>query len=68
MVEQTSGNDRTQPRADYRIQLQVDPKHLSREAFSVRPEGRTITLSGGDRRGLIYAALALAESLATPLS
>jgi hypothetical protein len=26
-----AGNDRTQPRADYRIQLQVDPKHLYRD-------------------------------------
>ncbi|MBV8804132.1 MAG: hypothetical protein JO042_03775, partial [Sinobacteraceae bacterium] len=55
-VEGTSGGD-------YRIQLQVNPKRLSSEAFSIRPEGRTITLTGGDRRGLIYAALALAESL-----
>ena len=49
--------------SDYRIRLQVHANRLEPEAFSIRPEGQTITVSGGDRRGLIYGALALVESL-----
>jgi hypothetical protein len=49
--------------ADYRVNLDVDANGLKPEAFSIRPEGRVITISGGDRRGMIYGALAVAESL-----
>jgi hypothetical protein len=49
--------------ADYRVNLDVDGNGLKPEAFSIRPEGRVITISGGDRRGMIYGALAVAESL-----
>jgi hypothetical protein len=49
--------------ADYRVNLDVDRSGLKPEAFSIRRSGRVITISGGDRRGMIYGALAVAESL-----
>ena len=36
---------------------------LGPEAFAIIPEGKVITVYGGDQRGMIYGALALAEEL-----
>src|SRR3954468_11808166 len=36
---------------------------LASEEFSIAPKGRVITVCGGDNRGLISAALALAQTL-----
>jgi hypothetical protein len=54
---------------DHLISLAVHAGRLKPEAFSIIPEGRVVTVYGGDRRGLIYGALALAETLrnGTPL-
>jgi len=54
---------------DYLISLAVHPCRLQAEAFSIIPEGKVITIYGGDYRGMIYGALALAEMLrnGTPL-
>ena len=48
---------------DYQVSLAVDSSRLKAEAFSIEPEGRTIAVVGGDNRGMIYGALALAEEL-----
>ena len=57
-------------RTDYVIQLTKDENSLTNEAFAIEPAGSLIKISGGDDRGLIYGALALAESIqnGTPLA
>lgn len=54
---------------DYLISLTTHPERLDSEAFQVLPEGNVISVYGGDKRGMIYGALALAERLrnGTPL-
>jgi hypothetical protein len=47
----------------YETRLVIQPDGLGPEAFSITPEGKTLTVTGGDARGLIYGALALAEKL-----
>jgi hypothetical protein len=49
--------------ADHEVVLALDSAVLQPEAFRIEPRGRTITVTGGDRRGMIYGALALAEML-----
>lgn len=48
---------------DHLISLAVHRERLPAEAFTIVPEGKVITIYGGDDRGLIYGALALAEAL-----
>ena len=48
---------------DYLISLALHPIRLQAEAFAIIPEGKVITVYGGDNRGMIYGALALAEAL-----
>src|SRR6187399_1315267 len=45
------------------IRLETNRSRLGPEEFSITPGSRTITVTGGDNRGLIYGALALAEQL-----
>src|SRR4028118_540528 len=47
----------TQP--DYVISLSVNAGKLAGEAYSIVPEGKKITVNGGDERGLIYGSLSL---------
>ncbi|HVS96802.1 MAG TPA: hypothetical protein VHE54_09960 [Puia sp.] len=76
--------DRNRPAADYAagrlrqvlknnahghlIRLLIDGRGLENEAWSVRRQGRTITVSGGDDRGLIYGSLALAQMISGGIS
>ena len=53
---------------NYEIQLNIDQNKLGKEAFSITPDGNSITINGGDDRGLIYGALALAESIKNGVS
>ena len=46
---------------DYLVSLAVHPGRLEAEAFSIVSEGKVIAVYGGDNRGMIYGALALAE-------
>lgn len=48
---------------DYLISLAMHPERLKAEAFQILPEDKVISIYGGDKRGMIYGALALAESL-----
>lgn len=54
---------------DVLVSLAVNRDRLGPEAFAIVPEGKVITVHGGDLRGLIYGALALAETVrnGTPL-
>jgi hypothetical protein len=53
---------------DYLVKLTLDKESLSAEAFSISVQGKTISVQGGDDRGLIYGALALVESLQNGIS
>ena len=46
-----------------KVILSVDPTHLTPEEFRIEPGAKAITVTGGDNRGMIYGALALAELL-----
>ena len=48
---------------DYLISLAVNENRLEAEAFSILPEGKVITIYGGDNRGMIYGTLELVELL-----
>lgn len=48
---------------DYLISLAVHSGRLGSEAFAIIPEGKVITVYGGDNRGMIYGTLALAEKV-----
>ncbi len=54
----------------YRVTLKLSPKALGAEAFTIAVKQRTIAVTGGDARGLIYGALSLREQLrnGTPLA
>src|SRR5688572_8163952 len=46
---------------DYTIILNVNASNLTKEAYSILPEGKKITIDGGDGTGLIYGTLSLVE-------
>lgn len=48
---------------DYLISIGVNSVNLESEAYTIIPEGKIITIYGGDNRGMIYGSLSLAESL-----
>jgi hypothetical protein len=48
---------------DHLVSLALHPERLEAEAFAIIPEGRVVTVYGGDDRGLIYGTLALAEAV-----
>ena len=48
---------------DYLINVAVNRFGLGSEAFSIKTEGRHISVYGGDPRGMVYGALALVEDL-----
>ncbi len=49
--------------ADYTVKLGLDTTSLSQESYDIAAKAKTITITGGDERGLIYGSLSLAESL-----
>ena len=53
----------SQANAGFTIQLKVDAKQLGPEAFSIENNGKRITVTGGDERGLIYGSLSLCEDV-----
>ncbi len=53
----------TGPSYDYLISLALHPEKFEEEAFAIIPEGKVITVYGGDNRGLIYGTLSLVEAL-----
>ncbi|MEW9856317.1 hypothetical protein [Novosphingobium sp. M1R2S20] len=49
--------------SEYLISVAVGEGQLAPEAFTIIPEGRHITVYGGDARGMVYGGLALAEQV-----
>lgn len=45
----------------YKIQLRIDAR-LPAESYTIQPSGTTITITGGDDRGLLYGRQSLAET------
>lgn len=45
------------------VGLAVDSLRLGKESFELTRDGRNITVTGGDERGMIYGAMSLCESL-----
>src|SRR5687767_4228951 len=52
----------------YQVNLVINSTALSPESFSILPTGKTITITGGDERGLIYGSLSLAEDILNGVS
>ena len=50
------------------IRLLIDSQHIEKEAWSIRRQGPTLTVAGGDDRGLVYGSLALAQMISCGLS
>jgi hypothetical protein len=57
-----SSGHRLSDRGEHRITLSLDAMQPA-ESFRVVVDGKTIAIAGGDARGLIYGALAVAEHL-----
>lgn len=47
----------------YRISVSTDTLNLEPESFTVVPGKKEIKITGGDKRGMIYGALSLAEDI-----
>jgi hypothetical protein len=50
------------------IKLVIDSTIVAPESFTIKPAGKTITITGGDERGLIYGCLSLAEDIRNGIS
>jgi len=50
-------------KADFVINLVLDSTKLEKEAYSIVNDGKEITVTAGDGRGLIYGSLSIAEEL-----
>ena len=50
-------------KADFKINLALNAGPLEKEAYSITNNGKVITITGGDERGLIYGGLSVAEAL-----
>ena len=49
--------------SDYLIDIRTDSSELGEEAYSLKCDGKRITVTGGDARGMIYGCLSLSEDL-----
>ncbi len=54
---------------DYLVSFSTHPTRLAKEGFEIIPEGKVITVYGGDGLGMVYGVLALVDELqaGTPL-
>ena len=50
-------------KANFVITLSINTKQLKEEAYSIQANNKTISITGGDDRGMIYGSLALAEEV-----
>src|SRR5690625_2002147 len=48
---------------DFLINIATNAVTIDSEAFAIIPEGRFITINGGDEAGMVYGSLALVEQL-----
>ncbi len=47
----------------YLVSITIDTLNLKAEAYSLTAEGKNIRITGGDKRGMIYGCLSLAEDI-----
>ncbi len=59
----TKGYTLTESKANIVITLSTNVKQLKEEAYAIQANGKTITITGGDNRGMIYGSLSLAEEV-----
>lgn len=57
------GYKATKETPDFLLVLTVDSINLGHESYTIAPENKRITITGGDGTGLIYGCLALAEEV-----
>lgn len=57
-----SGYDVKNP-AVYTVNLLIDSLKLEAESYTLSRQGKTVRITGGDERGLIYGCLSLAEDI-----
>ncbi|MGZ5134067.1 MAG: glycoside hydrolase family 20 zincin-like fold domain-containing protein [Flavitalea sp.] len=50
-------------KADIVITLSMNAKQLGEEAYAIRADNKRLTVTGGDKRGMIYGSLSLAEEV-----
>jgi hypothetical protein len=50
-------------KADIVITLSTNSNQLKEEAYAIRTNSKTIIITGGDKRGMIYGSLSLAEEV-----
>src|SRR5690349_15535744 len=53
---------------NFQINLNINSNSLTHEAFAIQSSGKTITITGGDERGLIYGCFSLAEDIRNGIS
>lgn len=53
---------------DYTVTLSINSAILGKEAFTILPEGKRITIEGGDASGVIYGTLSLVEDVRNGIS
>lgn len=51
------------PKVDYIITLSVDSLTYKSESYTLLKSGKSIVITGGDERGLVYGCLSLAEDI-----
>ncbi|CAN5123312.1 hypothetical protein BH09BAC4_BH09BAC4_25460 [soil metagenome] len=54
--------------AEYTIDLSIAREKLENEGYAIIPQGKRLTITGGDARGLIYGCLAVAEDMQNGVS
>ena len=59
----TKGYLLTESKPTIVITLSTNVKQLEEEAYTIQANGKTITITGGDNRGMIYGSLSLAEEV-----
>jgi hypothetical protein len=52
----------------WQVNFSIEKHSLSPESFSINISGKTINITGGDERGLIYGSLSLAEDIRNGVS
>jgi hypothetical protein len=67
-VLEERGHQVVEGTGEFTIKLDYERTALAAEAFTVTPRPQSVTIAGGDGRGLIYGALSVAEKLRTGIS
>lgn len=66
MIEKSlmkKGYSLTGSKADFLINVAINPAQLGSEAYSIVTNRKKITITGGDERGMIYGSLSVAEDV-----